>query len=98
MSDRTAVAEVAQPNGVEPVERAGMTAPGAAKPEKTISVSALRERVEKLMQGLSNMRNERDGLEQRLKEITEGISRTEGAIIGLNQARQEAGEELGGPG
>ena len=97
MSDRTAVADVVQPNGVEPVERAGMVAPGAAKQGESIELAILDERAEKLAQGLSNMRNEQHAGRERDKELTEAIARTEGAIIVINQLRQEArGQVQGG--
>lgn len=56
---------------------------------RTLSVETLQDRASKVADGLHQLKDEAEALEERLKQLRVSIGRTEGALIMLNTLLQE---------
>ena len=61
--------------------------------QASMPLDSIKERREKMIQGLNSVKAERDAIEQRLKDLETSVSRTEGAVIALNNLIAELDPE-----
>src|SRR5262245_10288072 len=68
-------------NGVHPME--------GDPPIRSLNIAELRDRAEKMTNGLNSLRAQRGPLAKQLEDVDQGIHRTEGALVMLQTLIQE---------
>lgn len=66
-----------------------------ASAKVSLEMAMLKERLEKMQQGLNTLKAEQDMLEKRLTETSDNILRTEGALVMLGSIIETAGGGAG---